>query len=77
MGDSARIDERESVDVRDESLSISKRFMHNVVQGFGGILLGAVAGSLLAAGSFLAIETQMPQMIPVGATAVIDRTVQG
>ena len=77
MGDSATIDERESVHIRGESLSISTRFMHDVVQGFGGVLLGAVAGSLLAAGSFLAIETQMPALIPAGSTAVIDRTVQG
>ena len=51
--------------------------MRAFVQGFGGVLLGAVAGSLLAAGSFLAIETQMPELIPAHSTAVIDRTVQG
>ena len=51
--------------------------MHDVVQGFAGVFLGAIAGSLLAAGSFLAIETQMPALIPTDSTAVVDRTVQG
>ena len=77
MGDLNRIDQRNSVLIRGESLTITLRIMRDFIQGFTGVVLGAAVGSLLAAGSFLAVESLMPSVMPGATTAVIDRTVHG
>ena len=77
MGDLKRSDTRNSVLIRGESFTITLRFMRDVVQGFTGVILGAAVGSLLAAGSFLAVESLIPSPLPGGQTAVIDRTING
>ena len=77
MGDLKRSDTRNSVLIRGESFTITLRFMRDVVQGFTGVILGAAVGSLLAAGSFLAVESLIPSAFPGGPTAVIDRTING
>ena len=77
MGDLKRIDTRNSVLIRGESFTITLRFMRDVVQGFTGVILGAAVGSLLAAGSLLAVESLIPSALPGGQTAVIDRPING